>query len=227
MKAFTQLLFTIFGFTLVLWLASLTATSLYAPLKAATQTYPAPSEEPVAEAPAEEAAAAEAPAAEAPAAEAPAAEAPAAEAPAAEAAPAEAAPVAEAPAAEAAPAEAVAAAPAAAPAADGAVAALLASADLKAGAKVFTKCKACHKADGKNAIGPYLNGVVGRPRATIEGFAYSDAMLSGQGEPWTADLLFTYLADPKAYVPGTKMAFSGLPKDADRVNLIAYLSTLQ
>ncbi|MDP3961742.1 MAG: c-type cytochrome, partial [Pseudorhodobacter sp.] len=135
----------------------------------------APAAEPAAEpaaAPAAEPAAepAAAPAAE-PAAEpaaAPAAEPAAAPAPAAEAAAP--APAAEAP-------EAPEADEAAEPeAGESGLAALLAAADLKAGEKVFKKCAACHKIDGKDAIGPHLNGVVDRPRASLAGFTYSDAL---------------------------------------------------
>ena len=48
---------------------------------------------------------------------------------------------------------------------------VLASADAAAGEKVFGKCKACHKLDGADGTGPHLNGVVGRPVASIGGFS--------------------------------------------------------
>jgi cytochrome c len=40
---------------------------------------------------------------------------------------------------------------------------------------------------------------------------------------WTAEVLDAYLTDPKAYMPGNKMTFVGLPKPEDRANLIAWL----
>ena len=105
-------------------------------------------------------------------------------------------------------------------------AAILASADLEKGAKVFGKCKSCHKLEkGKNATGPYLYGVVGRPVASVEGFNYSDALKSLGGE-WTPERLNEFLTKPKDYAPGTKMGFAGLKKIQDRANLIAYLSTI-
>ncbi len=111
--------------------------------------------------------------------------------------------------------------------ADPAYADVAAKADVAAGEKTFGKCKACHKIDGTNATGPNLNGVVGRPRGTVDGFTYSAAMLAKKGEPWTPDLLYAFLKSPKTAIPGTKMSFVGLPKPEDRANVIAYLETLK
>lgn len=102
---------------------------------------------------------------------------------------------------------------------------VMASADPAAGEKVFAKCKACHKIDGSNATGPHLDGVVNRPVASVEGFGYSDAM-KAHGGNWTPEQLSHFLANPKADVSGTKMAFVGLPKVTDRANVIAYLESL-
>ncbi len=103
---------------------------------------------------------------------------------------------------------------------------LLASADTAKGAKVFSKCKACHKLeDGKNGVGPSLFGVVDRAIASIAGFGYSDAV-SGLGGDWNVSALNEFLTNPKAYAKGTKMTFKGLKKDTDRANLISYLQTV-
>lgn len=102
---------------------------------------------------------------------------------------------------------------------------LLASADAAAGEKVFGKCKACHKVDGANATGPHLNGVVGRPVASVADFSYSDGMKAHGGD-WTPEALEAFLTNPKGVVPGTKMSFAGLPKVEDRANVIAYLQSL-
>lgn len=93
------------------------------------------------------------------------------------------------------------------------------------GEKVFGKCKACHKVDGKNATGPHLDGVVGRPIASVADFSYSDAF-KAHGDSWTLEHLDGYLTNPKEYIPGNKMSFAGLPKAEDRANLIAYLESL-
>ncbi len=116
---------------------------------------------------------------------------------------------------------------AAAPAEDNVdVAALVASADVAKGEAVFKKCAACHKVDGANAVGPHLNGVVGRAVASVEGFSYSDAMKAHGGD-WTPEAIFHFIAAPKQYVPGTKMGFAGLAKPEERADVIAYLETLQ
>ncbi|KGJ02801.1 cytochrome c [Paracoccus halophilus] len=101
---------------------------------------------------------------------------------------------------------------------------VMASADAAAGEKVFGKCKACHKLDGTDGVGPHLNGVIGRAVASIGGFSYSDGMVAHGGD-WTPEALQEFLADPKGVVKGTKMAFAGLKKIEDRANLIAYLES--
>ncbi len=101
---------------------------------------------------------------------------------------------------------------------------LYAAADAAAGEKVFAKCKACHKVDGENAVGPHLNGVVDRAKASVGDFGYSEALLAMAGDVWSPENLNGYLEDPKAYAPGNKMSFAGLPKVEDRANVIAYLA---
>ncbi len=103
---------------------------------------------------------------------------------------------------------------------------LMASADAGKGAKVFKKCAACHKIeDGVNATGPSLYGIVGRAQASSAGFGYSGA-LTALGGTWSAEELDAFLLKPSAYASGTSMSFNGLRKEKDRVNLIAYLDSL-
>ncbi len=95
------------------------------------------------------------------------------------------------------------------------------------GAIVFKQCLLCHTNEkGKNKIGPSLWGVVGRPSASIADYQYSSAMKAAN-KTWDEATLFVYLAKPQAMVPGTKMTFAGLPKDQDRLDVIAYLKTLK
>ena len=104
-------------------------------------------------------------------------------------------------------------------------AAFMVGADAEKGAKVFRKCKACHKVDASagNGVGPNLYGIVGREIAAVDGFKYSDA-LSGKGGAWTFEALNGFLTKPKEWAPGTKMAFPGLRKEADRAAVIAWLN---
>ena len=102
-----------------------------------------------------------------------------------------------------------------------------ADSDAAAGKSVFNKCAICHsQSPGDNGLGPTLFGIVSRQSASVQGYSYSDATKAAN-KTWNEAALATYLKDPKATAPGTKMAFPGLPKDKDRANLIAYLATLK
>jgi len=104
---------------------------------------------------------------------------------------------------------------------------VFAAADAAAGEKVFGKCKACHKMDGGDGTGPHLNGVVNRNKGIVAGFGYSEAILALTDAVWSPENLNGFLTSPKAYMPGTKMSFAGLPKVEDRANVIAYLASVQ
>lgn len=93
------------------------------------------------------------------------------------------------------------------------------------GAEVFKKCMACHRVgpEAKNAVGPVLNGIVGRAAGTYANYNYSPANKNSK-LTWDQATLSQYLKAPKDMVPGTKMAFAGLSSDADIADVIAYLS---
>lgn len=95
--------------------------------------------------------------------------------------------------------------------------------DAAKGEKVFAKCKTCHEiATTKNKVGPTLHGVIGRQAGSVEGFKYSEAM-AGSGVTWDAVTIAEYVANPKEFVPGNKMAFVGLKKEDEIENLVAYI----
>ena len=96
--------------------------------------------------------------------------------------------------------------------------------DAANGEKVFAQCRACHQIGptAKNAVGPILNGLIGRKAGTVEGYNYSPAN-KNSGITWDEATFSEYIKDPKAKVPGTKMIYAGL-KDEQRIkDLLAYL----
>lgn len=104
----------------------------------------------------------------------------------------------------------------------------LAKADPAKGEKAVGACKACHTFEkgGANKVGPHLFDVYGRNEGSVGGFGYSAAMKGRSDKVWDADALDHFLKNPKAYVPGTAMAFAGISKPDSRADVIAYLNTL-
>jgi cytochrome c len=99
--------------------------------------------------------------------------------------------------------------------------------DVEAGKVAFKECAVCHTTEpGKNKVGPSLFGVIGRKSASLDGYNYSEAMKKFD-HTWDAQTLDTYLADPRATVPGTKMIFHGIKDKQERDDVIAYLETLK
>ncbi|MBB5515273.1 cytochrome c2 [Rubricella aquisinus] len=104
--------------------------------------------------------------------------------------------------------------------------AFMASADAAAGEQVYRQCRACHVADAPtNRVGPHLVDIVGREKASVDGFRYSDALTSLEGN-WGYEELNGFLENPREYAPGTRMTYNGLRSEQDRANVIAYLESL-
>lgn len=104
------------------------------------------------------------------------------------------------------------------------VMALYADADAAAGEALWRNCRSCHALDGRDGTGPHLNGVVGRGIDAVAGFNYTGALLV-MGDTWTVEALNTFLENPRAAAPGTRMAYTGMRSITDRLNLIRYLET--
>lgn len=98
--------------------------------------------------------------------------------------------------------------------------------DAEAGGDVFDSyCSDCHSVSPKSISkkGPTLFRVIGRRAGTVPAFQYS-AQMRASGIIWTPERIAAYLANPKAVVPAGIMKFKGLPKPADRANVVAYLA---
>lgn len=131
------------------------------------------------------------------------------------------------------PETAVAAAPAEPAVALPPIAPLLASADIEAGKAATRNCTSCHTFEkgGRNGVGPNLWDVVAKKKAHIDGFNYSQALTAAAGRAgedgqWGYEQLNGFLANPRGYLNGTRMAFAGIRRAEDRANLIAYMRTL-
>ncbi len=111
----------------------------------------------------------------------------------------------------------------------GACAAARAESAVDPGARAFQKCFACHSVDPaeRGLPGPNLGGVVGRPAAALDDYDYSEAMIAAGRTGklvWSEATLDRFIADPKAFLPGTAMNFIGMRNPAERKAVIAYLA---
>jgi cytochrome c len=102
---------------------------------------------------------------------------------------------------------------------------LAAAQDVAAGETSFKKCQACHAIgeNAKNKVGPEMNGLDGRHSGSVEGYKYSDAN-KNSGITWNEATFLDYITDPKAKIPGTKMAFAGIKNEKEAKSLWMFLA---
>ncbi len=97
--------------------------------------------------------------------------------------------------------------------------------DIAAGKSSFAKCLACHAIGegAKNKVGPEMNGFAGRKAGTVAGYSYSEAN-KNSGLTWDEATFKDYIKDPKAKIPGTKMAFAGIKREQEINDLWAFIA---
>jgi len=102
-------------------------------------------------------------------------------------------------------------------------AAVAAEGDVESGRKLYAQCRACHETEaGKHKVGPSLHGIFGRMAGTIEGFRYSPA-LTQSGIVWNEQTMGEYIANPRDFIKGNRMAYAGLKDEKHRADVIAFL----
>lgn len=99
-----------------------------------------------------------------------------------------------------------------------------AAGDPSAGEKIFLRCRACHQLGetARNAVGPKLNGLFGRPAGSIEGYSYSPAN-KNSGITWDEPTFRDYIKAPQLKIPSTKMVFPGLKSEQEIDDVVAFL----
>lgn len=109
------------------------------------------------------------------------------------------------------------------------VAPLLAAANVDNGRQLAARnCGSCHSftEGGRAGVGPNLYGIVGAKHAHMAGFNYSNAIKALADKTWTDEDIASFIAAPARTMPGTRMAFAGLPSVAQRADIIAYLRSI-
>lgn len=96
--------------------------------------------------------------------------------------------------------------------------------DIDKGASIFMRrCSQCHGLDRTNYKAPWLNGILGRPSASVADWAYSEPFRAWGGV-WTVETLRAWLTKPQDMIPETEMNFGGFRRRTkDRDNVIAFL----
>jgi len=101
--------------------------------------------------------------------------------------------------------------------------------DAKRGKIVFMRCKACHneRASKTTKSGPNLDQLFGRTAGQDEDYDGYSKALKQSGIVWDEAQLNSWLKNPKGFLPGNKMSFSGIRIQKDRNDLMAYMRSLE
>jgi cytochrome c len=112
---------------------------------------------------------------------------------------------------------------------------LVAEGDAANGRIIFNQnCASCHAISAepvRGARGPNLLGVIGRNAGSVAGWEFSPALRASglefhpRNKPflvWTEENLDKWLADPAAFVPGSRMDLK-MPDPRERRDVIAYI----
>ena len=107
-------------------------------------------------------------------------------------------------------------------------AAALVSAGATADEQTFGQnCGGCHEVGrgARHGVGPALTNVYGRRAGGVTGFRYSEqlAEAGGDGLVWNEETLDGFLEDPRGYLWGNRMAYSGLADVGKRRAIIGFL----
>jgi cytochrome c len=99
--------------------------------------------------------------------------------------------------------------------------------NLAAGKTVYLhQCSDCHSNQPHvDRFGPTLAGVYGRMSGTAPLHRYSKAMESAH-IVWNATTLNDFLKNPRSYIHGTIMPYSGLASATARADVIVYLQSI-
>jgi cytochrome c len=99
--------------------------------------------------------------------------------------------------------------------------------DAQAGAQAFNACAACHSlTPGRHMTGPSLAHIWEKPAGTVPGFPRYSAALKSSAVTWSFEALNAWLANPRAFIPKSRMTFSGIDDEKVRADLIAFLQAV-
>lgn len=105
---------------------------------------------------------------------------------------------------------------------------LLPQGDPERGRLVFGRCRTCHftDADAGHGNGPNLHRIFGKVAGKQAGFDYYSPQFEAAQFVWTPGILYVWLENPMAAMPGTSMMSAGVPDPQERADLIAYLGSV-